>query len=217
MRKVALACGLGVTLAAGGCLGGGGGSEAKSPRKGRPQGNRAPQISGTSPPEVLAGESYDFRPSAGDPDGDRLVFSISNKPVWATFDPATGRLSGTPAASDVGLYTGIAIVASDGRRSAALPAFDVAVTQTASGTVTLSWMPPTQNDDGSALKDLAGYRIYLGRDPDEMSRVIVLNNPGLTRHVVDGLSPATWHFAMSSFNRKGQESRRSATVSKQVG
>lgn len=217
MRKVALACGLGVTLAAGGCLGGGGGSEAKSPRKGAQQGNRAPQISGTSPPEVLAGESYDFRPSAGDPDGDRLVFSISNKPLWATFDPATGRLSGTPAASDVGLYTGITIVASDGRRSATLPAFDVAVTQTASGTVTLSWLPPTQNDDGSALNDLAGYRIYLGQDPDEMSRVIVLNNPGLTRHVVDGLSPATWHFAMSSFNRKGQESQRSATVSKQVG
>lgn len=216
MRKVALACGLGVTLAAGGCLGGGGGSEAKSSRKGGQQGNRAPQISGTSPPEVLAGESYDFRPSAGDPDGDRLVFSISNKPVWATFDPATGRLSGTPAASDVGLYTGITIVASDGRQSAALPAFDVAVTETASGTVTLSWLPPTQNDDGSALSDLAGYRIYLGQDPDDMSRVIVLNNPGLTRHVIDGLSPATWHFAMSSFNRKGQESRRSATVSKHV-
>ncbi len=220
MRKVALACGLGVTLAAGGCLGGGGGgsgSEAKSSRKGAQQGNRAPQISGASPPEVVAGESYDFRPAAGDPDGDRLVFSVANKPVWATFDPATGRLSGTPAASDVGLYTGITIRASDGRKSATLPAFDVAVIQTASGTVTLSWMPPTQNADGSPLNDLAGYRIYAGQDPDAMSRVIVLHNPGLTRHVVDGLSRATWYFAMSSFNRKGQESRRSATVSKQVG
>ena len=85
------------------------------------------------------------------------------------------------------------------------------------GMVTLSWLPPTQNDDGTTLKDLAGYRIYVGQDPDALSRVIVLNNPGLTRYAVDGLSPATWHFAMTSFNRKGQESTRSATVSKQVG
>lgn len=215
MRKVALACGLGVTLAAGGCLGGGG--DSKSGRKGTGAGNRAPQISGAAPPEALADEFYDFRPVASDPDGDRLVFSVSNKPVWAHFDAATGRLSGTPAVRDVGLYTGITIVASDGRGSTALPAFEVAVTQAASGMVTLSWLPPTQNNDGSSLNDLAGYRIYVGQDPEALSRVIVLNNAGLTRYVVDNLSPATWHFAMSSFNRKGQESSRSATVSKQVG
>ncbi len=215
MRKVALACGLGVTLAAGGCLGGGG--DSKSGRKVAGAGNRAPQISGAAPPEALADEFYDFRPVASDPDGDRLVFSVSNKPVWAQFDAATGRLSGTPAARDVGLYTGITIVASDGRSSTALPAFELAVTQAASGMVTLSWLPPTQNDDGSSLRDLAGYRIYVGQDPDALSRVIVLNNAGLTRYVVDNLTPATWHFAMTSFNRKGRESSRSATVSKQVG
>lgn len=215
MRKVALACGLGVTLVAGGCLGGGG--DSKSGRKGGATGNRAPQISGAAPPEALADEFYDFRPVASDPEGDRLVFSISNKPVWAQFDAATGRLSGTPAARDAGLYTGITIVASDARSSTALPAFELSVTQTASGMVTLSWLPPTQNDNGSSLKDLAGYRIYVGQDPGALTRVIVLNNAGLTRHVVDNLSPATWHFAMTSFNRKGQESTRSATVSKQVG
>jgi len=216
VRRIALACGLGVTLAASGCLGGGGG-EGKSGRRLGQNGNRAPQISGASPPETLADEFYDFRPAASDPDGDRLVFSISNKPAWAQFDTATGRLSGTPAARDVGIYTGIVIVASDGRQSSALPAFELAVTDSASGMVTLSWMPPTQNADGSALHDLAGYRIYVGQEPEELSRVIVLNNPGLTRHVVDGLTPDTWHFAMTSFNRKGQESKRSATVSKQVG
>ncbi len=218
MRKVALACGLGVTLAAGGCLGGGGGGgEGKTSRRGAQNGNRAPQVSGSPPPEVLADAFYDFRPVASDPDGDRLVFTVSNKPAWAHFDAATGRLSGTPGAGDVGLYTGIVIVASDGKRSTALPAFDLAVSETASGSVTLSWQPPTQNADGTALNDLAGYRIYVGQDPDALSRVIVLDNPGLTRHVVEGLTPATWHFAMTSYNRKGQESRRSATVSKQVG
>lgn len=217
MRKVAVACGLGVALAAGGCLGGGGGNATKSSRQAPPAGNSAPQISGAPEPEVPADTFYDFRPTASDPDGNRLVFSVSNKPVWAQFDPATGQLAGTPAARDVGIYTSITIVASDGQRSTALRAFDLTVTQTASGMVTLSWLPPTRNEDGSVLDDLAGYRIYLGRDPNTLSRVIVLNNPGLTRYVVHGLSRATWHFAMTSFSREGQESGRSATASKRVG
>ena len=128
-----------------------------------------------------------------------------------------GGSQGTPSAGDVGVYTGITIVVSDGQSSAALPAFEINVTQASSGIVTLSWQPPTQNEDGSHLRDLAGYRIYVGRNPDSLSRVIVLNNPGLTRYVVENLSSATWHFAMTSFNRHGRESRRSAIVSKQVG
>lgn len=213
MRRVALACGLGVTLATTGC---GGGSSGGNPGKSA-SGNRAPVISGRSPPEAQADEHFDFRPNANDPEGDRLVFSISNKPVWAKFNPETGRLQGTPGVGDVGIYTGITIIVSDGQSSSALPAFEIEVTQASSGIVTLSWQPPTQNEDGSHLRDLAGYRIYIGRNADSLSRVIVLNNPGLTRYVVENLSAATWYFAMTSFNRRGHESRRSATVSKRVG
>lgn len=217
MRRVALACGLGITLATSGCLGGGGASAANAPRKGAQAANRAPNIAGSPPPEAAIDEFFDFRPAAGDPDGDVLVFSISNQPAWARFNAETGRLSGTPGAGDVGLYTGIVITASDGRQSAALPAFELSVVHSASGNVTLSWNPPTRNEDGTALRDLAGYRIYVGRRPDALSRVIVLNNPGLTRYVIENLTPANWHFAMTSFNHDGRESRRSATVSKRVG
>lgn len=214
MRRVALACGLGVTLATTGCLGGG---SSGGPRKSSQASNRAPVIAGRTPSETPADESFDFRPSASDADGDRLVFSIANKPVWAKFNPETGRLHGTPAARDVGIYTGITIVVSDGRSTATLQAFELAVTQGSSGAVTLSWQPPTQNEDGSYLRDLAGYRIYMGRSADALTRVIVLSNPGLTRYVVENLSPATWYFAMTSFNRRGNESSRSTTVSKNVG
>jgi len=209
-----LACGLGVTLATTGCLGGG---SSGSPRKGSQSSNRTPVISGRTPSETPTDESFDFRPNASDADGDRLVFSISNKPVWARFNPETGRLHGTPDARDVGVYTGITIVVSDGKSNAALPAFDLVVTQGSPGVVTLSWYPPTRNEDGSHLRDLAGYRIYMGRNADALTRVIVLNNPGLTRYVVENLAPATWYFAMTSFNRRGHESRRSTTVSKNVG
>jgi hypothetical protein len=215
MRRIALACGLGVTLAAAGCSGGGGGGGPKTVRNGS-GGNRPPKISGTSPPTALADEFYDFRPASSDADGDILVFSISNKPQWARFDPDTGRLSGTPAGQDIGLYTGIVIVASDGRASSQLPAFDLIVTDSAPGSVTLTWLPPTENEDGTALRDLAGYRIYLGKDPDKLHRVIPVHNPGLTAYVVEHLSPATWYFTMTSVNRHNHESERGAIVSMRV-
>ena len=53
--------------------------------------------------------------SASDADGDTLEFSIARKPAWANFDSATGRLSGTPDAEDVGNFTNIAITVTDGQ------------------------------------------------------------------------------------------------------
>ncbi|MGH8222871.1 MAG: fibronectin type III domain-containing protein [Woeseiaceae bacterium] len=85
------------------------------------------------------------------------------------------------------------------------------------GSATLSWYPPTQNVGGSALKNLAGYRIYYGQSARTLNQAIKLDNPGLTRYVVENLSPARWHFAMTSVNSAGRESRRTEIVSKIIG
>jgi len=179
--------------------------------------NRTPTITGAPPANILEGELYEFVPNATDPDGDPLEFTITRKPAWATFDRATGRLSGTPDAADVGNFTNIGIAVSDGQASAALSGFDITVHQITEGSVTLSWNPPTENSDGTALTNLAGYRIYYGRNKDNLAQSVALNNPGVTRYVVENLSPARWHFAMTSLNTVGTESRRSPTVSKTIG
>jgi Putative Ig domain len=207
---------LGATLALGGCFDElddegsndlGGGSTL----------NQVPTIAGAPPSNVLEGEFYEFRPDATDPDGDALEFSIARKPVWAQFDKSSGRLWGTPGANDVGNFTNIAISVSDGKAEATLAAFDVSVSQVAAGAATLSWNPPTENADGSALTNLAGYRIYYGRNADNLTQVVVLDNPGLTRYVVENLTPARWHFEMTSVNAEGVESRRTPTASKTIG
>ena len=95
--------------------------------------NSAPNISGSPPANILEGELYEFAPTASDADGDTLEFSIARKPAWATFDQATGRLSGTPDAEDVGNFTNIAISVSDGTDTASLSAFDISVNQIAAG------------------------------------------------------------------------------------
>ena len=219
MHKFPLAATIGIAMVLSGCfdsewkaIPGNSGNGNENPIAG----NLAPTISGSPPPNILEGESYEFTPNASDPDGDTLEFTINRKPAWATFDRATGRLTGTPDSEDVGNFTNIEISVTDGRASRAMPNFNITVHQIAEGSATLSWVPPTERADGSALTDLAGYRIYYGRNPNTLNQSIVLNNPGLTRYVVENLPPARWHFSMTSVSSSGDESSRSVTVSKTI-
>jgi len=78
------------------------------------QSNRPPTISGSPLLSVLTGVLYSFQPSASDPDGNSLTFSIQNRPSWATFNTATGQLSGTPGLLDILTYSNIIISVTDG-------------------------------------------------------------------------------------------------------
>jgi hypothetical protein len=178
--------------------------------------NTAPVISGSPATSVNAGVAYSFRPSASDANGDPLTFSITNKPTWATFDAATGQLSGTPTAAQVGTYSNIVISVSDSKASAALPAFSIAVTQVSVGAATLSWTPPTQNTDGSALTNLAGYRLYYGLSAGSLNQTIEIANPGVTTYVIENLSPGTYFFAVRAYSSAGGESVNSNVASKVV-
>ena len=171
-----------------------------------PTANNSPSISGNPPPAILAGEFYDFEPEASDPDGDTLTFSVANKPNWAIFEASTGRLYGQPTLDKVGEYGGIVIAVSDGIATSSLAAFNIAVTQVALGNVTLSWAAPTQNADGSALTDLAGYKIYYGKASGAYDHEIRIDSPGTTTYVVDNLVPGTYYFAATSFNSSAVES-----------
>jgi len=181
-----------------------------------PAGNSPPTISGQPVAEVVAGEAYDFRPSASDPDGDSLSYSVQNKPAWANFNGTSGRLSGTPTAGDVGSYSNIIIRVSDGTASASLPGFAVDVVQAGNGSATLSWVPPTTRSDGSALVNLAGYKVLYGRTSGSYSNLVTLNNPGLTAYVIENLASGRWFFAMTAFDGGGAESNRSAEASKTI-
>ena len=78
--------------------------------------------------------------------------------------------------------------------------------------VTLSWIPPTENTDGSYLQDLAGYKIYSGPSPDNLAPRVTLDGPGLSRYVVEPLAPRELYFAITALNSKGQESGLSGVV-----
>ena len=104
--------------------------------------NGAPSISGTPAMSVAAGTTYSFTPSAMDPDADSLTFGVWNKPTWATFNPTTGQLSGTPDASAVGTYPAIVITARDGLVSTSIEPFSITVTEASGSTAPEANAPP---------------------------------------------------------------------------
>ena len=87
----------------------------------------APRISGTPAVQATVNVGYRFQPKAYDADGNKLRFAISNRPAWATFDTATGRLSGRPGRSDIGSYADIRIRVTDGTYYRSIKPFSITV------------------------------------------------------------------------------------------
>jgi hypothetical protein len=86
-----------------------------------------------------------------------------------------------------------------------------------SGSVTLTWQPPTNNADGTPLMDLSGYNIYVGTDSNSYDlREIRVDNPGLSTFVVENLEPGTYYFAATAFNSSGVESYFSEEIVRTV-
>lgn len=171
-----------------------------------------PTIAGTPAKSVIAGQPYSFKPTATVAVGKKLSFAIANKPAWASFNALTGALSDTPAAANVGTYSNIDISASDGSSKAALPAFAINVTQIGSKSTTLSWVAPTENSDGSALTNLAGYRICYGTSKTDLSHMITVSSVGITTYVISNLNPGRYYFAISAYNSAGVHSSLSNIV-----
>ncbi|MBN1238039.1 MAG: hypothetical protein JXB36_06030 [Gammaproteobacteria bacterium] len=89
-----------------------------------------------------------------------MIFSIVNRPPWASFDWRTGELHGTPSSDDQGSFADIRIGVSDGRRwwrreTVYLSAFSITVTaaentpEPANEPPVISGNPPAEVVQGS--------------------------------------------------------------------
>jgi len=216
-----------MTAGCGGGGGGGGGSASatdanNSGPSSSASGNSAPTISASPATQATVGAAYSLTPEASDADGDTLAFSIQNRPTWAQFSTATGRLSGTP--TSVGETAGIVISVSDGTTNAALPSFSITVavtTTTPPATsggrgVALSWDVPTQTDDGATLNDLSGYRIHYGASSNALVKAIELSSSGLNSFTVQDLPAGTYYFAVRALTASGAESKLSNVITRTV-
>jgi hypothetical protein len=191
--------------------------------------NTPPTISGTPVTTATLDDTYEFVPVAEDPEGQPLSYSIRNKPAWASFNRDTGQLTGKPKADGPKAVWNILITVTDSAgASASLPAFSIAVGETASvaadgpgaggphdGTATLNWTPATEYTDGSALpsSDLTAYRIYHGRNEATLTRVAEVDG-GTTAFSITNLAPGNHLFAVTAVVQNGIESSYSEIGSK---
>lgn len=176
--------------------------------------NSPPQIFGSAGDTAIVGLDYEFSPSASDPDGDTLLFSVSGLPTWLAFDLSSGAINGMPGAGDIGVYRDIVIGVSDGTDIASLDAFTVTVNATGSASVLLSWTPPTENEDGSTLTDLVAYKIYWGTFADNYNSSVTIDNPSVSTYLIENLIPGTYQFVATSINSSGMESAYSNAISR---
>jgi len=175
------------------------------------------QIEGSPATTAKVGQAYSFQPTVPGASGAAVKFSITNTPSWAKFDTATGKLTGTPSATQVGTYKDITIAAAFGTKTVTLPAFSIVVGDgNPVGGVTLSWQAPTENADGSQLVDLKGYKVHYGSASKNYSDTIQVSNPGITTYMVENLKAGQYYFAVTAYNSAGQESSLSGELAQQV-
>lgn len=81
------------------------------------------------------------------------------------------------------------------------------------GTAQLAWQIPTENTNGTALTDLAGYTIVYGASPAVLDHSVQVTDIETTSYAVTGLSQGTWYFAILSNTSSGESSALSDIAS----
>lgn len=179
--------------------------------------NDAPTITGTPSTSVTVGKLYSFTPNASDIDGNSLTFSVSGKPSWLTFNTSTGQLSGTPGSVNVGSTGLITISVSDGTASVALPSFSISVSaaQPVTGSAALSWNAPTTRTDGTALSmsEIGGYTVRYGTSAGSYTKTVTISDAYTMNYTFASLTQGTYYFVVTAFDKQGQSSGNSSSVS----
>jgi hypothetical protein len=131
----------------------------------------APRISGTPATSVIVGQNYSFKPTASDSDGNKLTFTVTNRPGWASFSSTTGQLTGAPFSDHIGTWGNIKVSVSDGSSTVSLPAFSVVVKANSNKSPTITGTPTITGKVGQA------YAFYpTGKDPEGKKITFTIRN-----------------------------------------
>lgn len=89
------------------------------------------------------------------------------------------------------------------------------VSVVALGQVSVNWVAPSENVDGTPLSDLAGYRIYYGTETRSYDDSLVIDDPNATGHSFAATS-GEYYLSMTALDLDGNESAYSNEIVRQV-
>jgi hypothetical protein len=117
---------------------------------------------------------------------------------------ASGAWSGTKATSGTQVLSALT----------ATSTYTLTCTAPGDTQTVLSWTAPVQNTDGTALTDLAGFRVYRGASADALAQLQQVTGAASLTYTATGLPVGTNYFAVTAYSTAGVESLFSAVGSK---
>lgn len=80
--------------------------------------------------------------------------------------------------------------------------------------VNLAWTAPATRSDGDYLSpnELAGYKVYMGSSPNNLTPLVDLNDNQATGFTVNNLEAGSYYFAVSAYDQDGLESGFSQVI-----
>jgi hypothetical protein len=84
------------------------------------------------------------------------------------------------------------------------------------GTATVHWTAPTTNTDGSALTDLAGFKIVYGTSSSSLTNSVTVSDKAARSKVIGALGAGTWYFSVRALNAAGVQSGNSNVTSRTI-
>ncbi len=84
--------------------------------------------------------------------------------------------------------------------------------------VTFMWEIPMENEDGTPLLDLAGFKLYQSAETGVYTGIPVsdIDNPGISTYVLEGVNEGLWYFVVTAYNVNGLESDHSNEIAKTI-
>jgi hypothetical protein len=84
------------------------------------------------------------------------------------------------------------------------------------GSANVTWTAPTTNSDGSALTNLARFKVYYGTSSTSLTSSATVDDITARSATISSLNPGTWYFAVRAINTANVESGNSNIASKAV-